>query len=254
MFIKINKYLIIVFFVIISIGCSINKSIKCKYSEYISSIKEYPHKRDSFTEGLFFYNDELYETTGLYGKSKVYKNISLETGKEAQSYSFDNSIFAEGSVIYKDKLYVLTYKEKKIFEFNNENLEISHIYDYDREGWGLTTNGKYLIASDGSENIYYMDEKLNDVKIIKVKKNGQYIKNINELEYISGYIWANIWKTDNILIINPKTGIVVKEIDFNGILSEKYKNEDIDVLNGIAWNDDKLYITGKNYPIIFEIK
>ena len=242
MFKKINKYLIIVFFIILSIGCTTYKNINCKYTEYISSIKVYPHKNDSFTEGLFFYNNELYESTGLYGKSKVYKNINLKTGEESKSYSFDDLVFAEGSVIYNNKLYVLTYKEKKVFEFDFESLEVTHVYDYGREGWGLTTDGEYLIASDGSENIYYMDEYLNDVK------------NINELEYINGYIWANVWETDIILIINSKTGEVVKQIDFSGILSDKYKDENIDVLNGIAWNDGKLYITGKNYPVIFECK
>lgn len=191
---------------------------------------------------------------GLYAKSALYKNIDLVTGNPENSYRFENDIFAEGSVVFNEKLYVLTYRENSILVFNPETLELENSYYYEHRGWGLTTDGEYLIASDGSSKLYFMDEKLNIVKEVTVTNNDKEINKINELEYIDGYIWANIWQTNNIIIIDKQTGNVVKTIDFTDLYN---KSNDIDdVLNGIAYNEEtnKIYITGKRWDTLFEFE
>lgn len=191
---------------------------------------------------------------GLYGKSALFKNIDLKTGSDENQYNFENSIFAEGSVVFNENLYVLTYKENKIFVFNPETLNLENIYYYEHEGWGLTTDNEHLIASDGSSKLYFMDEKLNIVKEIVVTDNGKEINKINELEYINGYIWANIWQTNNIIIIDKQTGNIVKTIDFTNLYNNS--NDVDDVLNGIAYNEanKKVYITGKRWDTLFEFE
>ena len=129
----------------------------------------------------------MYESTGLYGKSKVYKNINLKTGEEAKSYSFDDLVFAEGSVIFKNKLYVLTYKEKKVFEFDFENLEVSHVYDYGREGWGLTTNGEYLIANKDGKwkeyDNYKVEQGGTGLSVFGIKDGKLYYSDNKSIKY-----------------------------------------------------------------------
>lgn len=191
---------------------------------------------------------------GLYGKSVLYKNIDLKNCNSERQYNFENNIFAEGSVVFNEKLYALTYKENKIFVFDPESLNLENTYYYKNEGWGLTTDNEYLIASDGSSKLYFMDKELNIVKEIVVTDNGKEINNINELEYINGYVWANIWQTNNIVVIDKQTGNVVKTIDFTGL----YNNSDTtrNVLNGIAYNEENksLYITGKCWDTLFEFE
>ena len=225
------------------------------YNNYVYVSNEYPHNTQSFTQGLFYYNGEMYETTGLYGQSKLYKNTNIKTGESENSFSFDNSIFAEGSVVFNDELYVLTYKENKVYVFDPETLEQKREIPYNRQGWGLTTDGKFLIASDGSCELFFMNEKLETLHTITVKRNGNNVRNINELEYINGYIWANEWLTNNILIINPKNGNVIKQIDFSGIYSKQITDSN-DVLNGIAYNEttNKIYITGKRWDTLYELE
>jgi glutamine cyclotransferase len=197
----------------------------------------------------------MFETTGLYGKSNIYKNIDMQSGKYEKSYSFDNSIFAEGSVVFENELYVLTYKENKVLIFDPDTLKQKRELVYNRQGWGLTTDGKYLIASDGSSEIFFMDKNLNTIKQITVTRDGSPVKNINELEYIDGRIWANEWLTSNILIINPESGNVVKQLDFSKICNNHNTGTN-DVLNGIAYNEKtkKIYITGKRWDTLYELE
>jgi len=192
---------------------------------------------------------------GQYSQSKLYKNIDLKTGVFESKYDFDNDIFAEGSVVFNDKLYVLTWKENKVFVFNPETIELERSYYYNRDGWGLTTDNKYLIASDGSSKLYFLDENLKDIKTITVTFDGKEIRNINELEYINGYIWANVWLSNNILVIDKDSGEVVKVIDFSNLYSSNNTTND-DVLNGIAYNEitNRLYITGKRWNTLFEFE
>ncbi len=230
----------------------INKNTS--YENFMILTNEYPHNVDCFTQGLFIYNNIMYETCGLYGKSRLYKNINLISGEAAETYVFDNNIFAEGSTILNNKIYVLTYKENKIYKFDIESLTLEKEYEYSKEGWGLTTDGKYLIASDGSSKIYYLDENLDVIRELNVTLNNKPIYNINELEYIDGKIWANIWYENYIVRINPVDGKVLDKIDF-GKLKSKI-NSNADVLNGIAYNKEsgKLYVTGKNWDKLFEFE
>ncbi len=234
-----------------------NESIKieCGYDEFLNVANTYPHNAESFTQGLFFHDGILYESTGLYGKSKLYKNINIENGTAEKEYAFANDIFAEGSVILNGNLYVLTYKENKVFKFTPETLEPTMVIPYSRQGWGLATDGEYLIASDGSSEIYFMDEKLNDIKQITVTHKGKEVSNINELEYIDGFIWANEWLTNNILIIDPNSGNVVKLLDFTKLCPDEIADTN-DVLNGIAYNSQtgKIYITGKRWDKLYELE
>lgn len=253
-----NKFLIIFVILFIS-GCSLPEKEKTKevnitvpYNQYIKVNDVLPHDSSSFTEGLFFYDDKLYESSGLYEKSKFYLNINLENGLPEKVINMNDDIFAEGSIILNDKIYILTYRENKVLVYDLKTNQLIKTYNYSTEGWGLTTDGKNLIASDGSSDIYYFDENFNKIKTLKVRLNEKPIYNINELEYIDGYIWANIWKTNYIIIINPINGQVIKKLDFTALIDTYLKEyPNIDSFNGIAYNDGKLYLTGKYYPYLF---
>ena len=260
---KIQGIFMIAFFILIGLSFSPislddkampQSSKNLFYQDYLELTAKYPHNQQSFTEGLFFYQGKLYESTGLYGESFLYKNMDIKTGEAESYYRFPDSIFLEGTTVFKDQLYALTYQENKAYVLNPNTLEIIKTIFYPREGWGLTTNGEELIASDGSSTIYFMDEDLEVNHSILVTYDGKEIKNINELEYIDGYLWANVWKTNDILIINPKTGEVIQKIDFTTLYQQ---GEDIEnVLNGIAYNPDtgKIYITGKRWHTLFEFE
>ena len=156
---------------LIYITKQVNNNHIIHWKDYLKVTNTYVHNKNTFTQGIFFYNNKMYETGGLYGKSCIYKDIDLKTGIANKTYKFDNSVFAEGSVIFNDKLYVLTYKENKAFIFNKETLELEKEYSYKREGWGLTTDGENLIASDGTSNLFFLDKDLELVKTVNVKIN-----------------------------------------------------------------------------------
>lgn len=231
--------------ILLSISCS------AKVKEYkVKVVNTYAHDVSAFTQGLFFYNGQLYETTGEYGKSSLRK-VNLADGSVSKRVDFNKKYFVEGSVVFKNQLYILTWTNKVVFVYDIDDFEYKKAYSYPREGWGLTTDGKSLIASDGSSKIYYLDENLKVEHSINVTMNGRSLRYINELEYINGKIWANIYTTDMIVIINPKTGEVEASIDCSNLLND-YSN--VDVLNGIAYDGSKIYITGKNWPKLFEIE
>lgn len=221
----------------------------------IKVVKEYPHDVTSYTQGLFFHNGNLYESTGQYGSSTLRK-VDLDTGKPLRKLSFSSKYFVEGSSILDDKLYVLTWQNKLAFVYDAATMEYSQSFSYPREGWGMTTDGKQLIVSDGSDKLYFLDDKLNTVKTIKVSINGRPLRLLNELEWIDGKIWANIYTTDRIAIIDPESGDVEGLVDCTGLLPKSLRTPDTDVLNGIARNqsDGKIYITGKNWPKMYQIE
>lgn len=225
------------------------------FSQYLTLTGTYPHSTSSFTQGLFFHNGQMYESVGGYSESAIYKNIFIDTGEHEKEYRFADDIFAEGSVVFNKKLYVLTWQENLVMTFSPDTLEAQDSFNYPREGWGLTTDGEHLIASDGTSHIYFMDSDLNDTKEITVTKNGKEINNINELEYIDGYIWANVWLSNEIIIIDKNSGEVVKTIDFSGLYTDESGDAD-NVLNGIAYNHEtkKLYITGKRWDTLYEFE
>ena len=220
----------------------------------VEVVKEYPHDAHAYTQGLFFHDGTFYESTGQWGESSM-RIVELATGKVVRKLDFARKYFGEGSVILGDNLYYLTWTNKVAFVYDAKTLEYKQSYSYPREGWGLTTDGKSLIASDGSSKIYFLDQNLKLERSISVKLNGRSINYLNELEWIDGKIWANVYTTDTILIINPADGVVEATIDCKGLLPNKLRTADTDVLNGIAIDSDgKIYLTGKNWPRLYEIK
>lgn len=231
-------------------------SCDAKVKQYrLEVVKEYPHMRDAYTQGLFFHDGKLYESNGQYGHSS-FRILDIESGKASKSFNFNKKYFIEGSVILGDKLYILTWENKVAFIYDAKTLEYESSWSYPREGWGLTTDGKQLIASDGTSRLFFMDERYNVKKTLNVKLEGRPIRYINELEYIDGKVWANIYMTDLILIIDPESGNVEASIDCSGLLPENLRDKTTDVLNGIARNpaDGKIYLTGKNWPRMYEVK
>ena len=221
----------------------------------IEVVAEYPHDTDAYTQGLYFDEGKLYESTGLHGKS-TFRKVNLESGEVIKRLDFDKKYFVEGSVRFKDNIYILTWDSRIAFVYDAKTLEYKSSWKYPREGWGLTTDGRQLIASDGSANLYFLDENFaqKDKKLVTIENRP--VRWLNELEYIDGKVWANVYTTDEIVIINPKTGKVEGVVDCRGLLPESLRKPSTDVLNGIAYNPDtrKIYLTGKNWPKLYEIK
>lgn len=234
--------------------CSI-LSCSAKVERYkIEVVKAYPHDTGSYTQGLFWHDGSLYESTGLNGKS-TFRKVELQSGKALTKLPFNRKYFVEGSVILGDKLYILTWTNKVIFIYDANTLEYRSTYSYPREGWGLTTDGKSLISSDGSSRIYFLTPELKFERSINVTLNGRAVRYLNELEWIDGRIWANVYTTDTIVIINPDTGIVEATVDCDGLLPERLRTSDTDVLNGIAVDSEgRIFLTGKNWPELYEVK
>lgn len=227
----------------------------------------YPHDTNSFTQGLEFYNGRLYESTGEYKKSKL-RIVDLKTGIAEKSHTIgDPSIFGEGITILNGKIYQLTWQNNKIFEYNLDDITRPiRTYDWPHQGWGATNNGKEIIISDGvTPQLYFVtpDENSNQMKInrtLTVRSHMGPVENLNELELINGSVYANRWQTDEILIIDTASGYVTGVINLKGLL-QQYDPSFIpepgqQVLNGIAYDSatNKLYITGKEWPKLFEIE
>lgn len=238
----------------ICVLCSI-LSCSAKVERYkIEVVKAYPHDTGSYTQGLFWHDGSLYESTGLNGKS-TFRKVDLQSGQALTKLPFNKKYFVEGSVILGDKLYILTWTNKVIFIYDADTLEYRSTYSYPREGWGLTTDGRSLISSDGSSRIYFLTPELKFERSINVTLNGRAVRYLNELEWIDGRIWANVYTTDTIVIINPDTGIVEATVDCEGLLPERLRTYDTDVLNGIAVNSEgRIFLTGKNWPELYEVK
>lgn len=238
----------------ICVLCSI-LSCSAKVERYkIEVVKAYPHDTGSYTQGLFWHDGSLYESTGLNGKS-TFRKVDLQSGQALTKLPFNKKYFVEGSVILGDNLYILTWTNKVIFIYDADTLEYRSTYSYPREGWGLTTDGKSLISSDGSSRIYFLTPELKFERSINVTLNGRAVRYLNELEWIDGRIWANVYTTDTIVIINPDTGIVEATVDCEGLLPERLRTYDTDVLNGIAVDSEgRIFLTGKNWPELYEVK
>ncbi len=222
-------------------------------------VATYPHDTSSFTEGLIWHNNTLYESTGLEGQSRLMK-IDIKNGKESQAISLDPSIFGEGITILDNKIYQLTYQNHKVYVYDAKTFKKLKELSWEHEGWGLTSNGTDLIISTGDSNLYFVDPETFKIrKIMGVSDNNGPVGNLNELEYIDGVIYANIYLTDYIIKIDPANGHISGKIDLSGLLAKAGKHVDTDegnVLNGIAYDSTKksMYITGKKWPLIFEMK
>lgn len=218
-------------------------------------IKKYPHNTEDFTEGFTYQNGEIYESTGQYGQSKI-KKYTLGSTKELKSFSLPIMFFGEGSTVLRDRVYQLTWHSRVGFIYNRD-LELVGNFSYKTEGWGLTTDNKYLIMSDGSNKLYFLDtQSFSPQKIVEVYDGDTPVFNINELEYIRGKIYANIFMTNMLAIINPESGNVDGWIDLTGLLDNDRLEKPVDVLNGIAYDNDnkRLFVTGKYWPYIYEIQ
>ena len=229
---------------------------EAKVREYeLEIVTEYPHDTDSYTQGLFFHEGQMYESTGVHGKS-TFRKVEMETGKALERLNFDKKYFLEGSVVFGDNLYILTWESKVAFIYDAATLEYKSTWKYPREGWGITTDGKQLIASDGSANLFFMNDQFALDRKQLVTIDGRPVRWLNELEYINGKVWANVYTSDEIVIINPKNGKVEGVIDCRGLLPKELYTADTDVLNGIAYNPEtkKIYLTGKNWPKLYEVR
>lgn len=233
------------------------------FSSNISSIEvvhEFPHDPHAFTQGLLYGgNDTLFESTGLYGHSSVRK-VVLQTGKVEILQGMDNSYFAEGLTLLGDRLFQLTWLKRVGFVYDRHNLSKFEKFTHQmRDGWGLATDGEVLFGTDGSSTLYKLNpETLKVIEKAIVKYKDYEVQNLNELEYVNGEVWANVWSTDCIARISPKDGKVLGWILLPDLRKQLLQagNIDIDVLNGIAWDSEKnrIFVTGKQWPKLYEIK
>lgn len=248
---KIIRYIFGVISLFLLLSCA-----DAKVKEYrLEVVQEYPHDTESYTQGLFFHEGNMYESTGLHGKS-TFRKVDILTGEALEKMNFDKKYFVEGSVVMGDNLYILTWESRIAFVYDAKTLEYKSSWKYPREGWGITTDGNQLIASDGTANLYFMDENFALDRKVIVKYEETPVRFLNELEYIDGKIWANVYTADEIVIINPKDGRVEGVIDCRGLLPKNLHTFSTDVLNGIAYDpeNEKIYLTGKNWPRLYEVK
>ncbi len=219
-------------------------------------VETLPHDINAYTQGLFFHNGRLYESSGQYGQS-YFREVDVKRGTTLRSFNLPAKYFAEGAVVYKERIYILTWRERDVLVYDLKTFrQIGTLYN-PVEGWGLTTDGKQLIASDGSSTLFFRDpDTFRELSRIEVKLKGKKIDQLNELEYINGDIWANIYGSDMIVIIDPSTGNVKATVDCKGLLPLSLRTARTDVLNGIAY--DKLtggiYLTGKYWPAMYRIE
>lgn len=219
-------------------------------------VSVWPHDRGAFTQGLVYWQGKLLESTGLNGESSL-REDDLMSGEVLRKRTVAPQYFAEGLALLGGKLFQLTWQEKKAFVYDLNTFEPTGEFNYDGEGWGLTTDGQSLIMSDGTSQIRFRDPATFAVqRTINVIARGHPVNRLNELEYIKGEVYANIWGTDYMVGIDPATGAVVGAIDFTGLLPREDRHPDTDVLNGIAYDPDhdRLFVTGKRWPKIFEVK
>jgi glutamine cyclotransferase len=219
-------------------------------------INSFPHDKDAFTQGLVYENGVFFEGTGQVGSSNLRK-VKPETGKVLFQVNLEPPLFGEGIAILGEKIFQLTWESKVGFVYDRSTMkQINKIY-YQTEGWGLTTIGNKLVMSDGSNILYFMDpDQFSIISRIEVYDNEKKVDKLNELEYINGEIWANIWQTDLIARIDPSSGKVIAYIDLKGIMTDPEADTNVNVLNGIAFDQagKRIFVTGKNWPKLFEIR
>ena len=229
-------------------------------------VKTYPHDPKAFTEGLFFYNGFLYESTGQEGRSDLRK-VELETGKIVQQFKLPKDSFGEGTTVLNGKIYQLTYQEGRAFVYDAETFKLLNEFSYQGEGWGLTTDGTNLFMTDRTHVIRVIDpETFRTIRsLVVLREDGKPLMQINELEYIKGEIWSNIWhseesnilgKENYIARIDPNSGKILGWIDLSGISPEDVARDGENTLNGIAYDaqNDRIFVTGKQWKKLFEIK
>jgi glutamine cyclotransferase len=221
-----------------------------------SIVNTYPHNPNAYTEGLAFDNGYLYEGTGRYGSSSLRK-VDLTTGDVVQVHSLPAEYFGEGITVHDDNIIQLTWQSRTGFVYGKDSFNLLRQFTYPTEGWGLTCDGERLIMSDGTSILQFLNPvTFQPMGQIEVRDNDKPVNNLNELEYVKGKVFANVWKTDRIVIIEPSDGHVTGWIDLSGLLQTQNYSGRVDVLNGIAHDapTDRLFVTGKLWPFLFEIR
>jgi glutamine cyclotransferase len=215
----------------------------------------YPHDPGAFTQGLIYTDGVLYESTGLNGRSSL-RRVALETGEVLQRRDIPQEYFAEGLTLFDNRLIQLTWQNRVGFIYDKESFEPTDTFSYTTEGWGITHDGVQLIMSDGSPTLRFLDPQTFEVqREVQVTDNGAPVVRLNELEYVNGEVWANVWQTDLVARVDPQTGRVLSWVDLSGLLTPE-ERANADVLNGIAYDSagDRLFVTGKLWPKLFEIR
>ena len=217
-------------------------------------INVYPHDPNAFTQGLVIDDGVMYEGTGLTGESSL-RRVDIETGDVLQIHELPSEFFGEGITVFGDKIIQLTWQSEIGFVYDKNSFELLQNFSYPTEGWGITTDGTQLIMSDGTANLYFLDPKtFQTIGQVEVRNGTVPVNRLNELEYINGEVYANVWMTNKIAIINPHTGQVTGWIDLTGIYTPETSNSN-NVLNGIAYDaeNSRLYVTGKRWSQLFQI-
>ena len=219
-------------------------------------IHSYPHDPQAFTQGLVYEAGELYEGTGIRGQSTL-RRVALESGLVRQQVALPGQYFGEGITIFGDRIIQLTWQSRVGFVYDKASFKLTQQFSYPTEGWGVTHDGSRLIMSDGTANLYLLEpETFTEIDRIEVRDDQGPVARLNELEYVRGDIYANVWQTDRIARIDLLTGRVAAWIDLTGLLPAADRQQRADVLNGIAYDaeGDRLFVTGKWWPKLFEIK
>jgi glutamine cyclotransferase len=219
-------------------------------------INVWPHDANAFTQGLVFIDGALLESTGLNGKSTLRK-VDLKTGQVLKQAEVPAQYFAEGLAVIQGRAFQLTWQNHKGFVYDVESFRLEREFAIEGEGWGLTTDGRQLVLSDGTDQIRFLDPlTFQKERTIHVRHEGRVLDRLNELEFIKGEIFANVWGSDYVVRIDPATGRVTGLIDFTGLLAAKDRSENTDVLNGIAYDsaEDRLFVTGKRWLKLFEVR
>lgn len=223
-------------------------------SQKLEVLHRYPHDPQAFTQGLLWANKALYESTGIRGKSEL-RRVKLETGKVLKRRKLPDRLFGEGLALLKGKLYQLTWKGEKALVYDANTFQKIREIHYEGEGWGLTSDGENLIMSTGTSTLRFLNpETFETLRIIRVKDGIKAVAYLNELEWVEGEIFANVWKKNDIVRIDPKTGQVLGWLDCGGLLTHSERKK-TDVFNGIAWDAEsrRLFVTGKHWPWLFEV-
>ncbi len=221
-------------------------------------INEYPHDNQAFTQGFVYHDGYFYESTGQNGESTLRKT-EIISGKVLQKLDLERQYFGEGLTIKEGKIYQLTWRKKVGFVYDLASFELEKTFDYgqSKEGWGLTHNNEYLVKTDGTERMWFINPKtFKEVSYIETYTNKRKAEKLNELEFVKGKVYANIWQQNSILIVEPSTGAIEGIANLKGLQSKAGQKGEDNVLNGIAYDaeNDRLYVTGKNWNKVFEIK